>query len=134
MAQGVVDLLELVEIDEKQRRQLHGIVRHAQKTLDFIAEIEPVGQRRQFVVTRKMADPGFRIAPFGDVFKQHHGAAPGHGESPPWPAYDLEPIADAVHRAVTGAGLSPPVLAGHSAGGVIATIYAARYPAAGVVK
>jgi pimeloyl-ACP methyl ester carboxylesterase len=59
---------------------------------------------------------------------------PGHGESPPWPGYDLEPIADAVHRAVTGAGLSPPVLAGHSAGGVIATIYAARYPAAGVVN
>ena len=23
---------------------------------------------------------------------------PGHGESPPWPGYDLEPIADAVHR------------------------------------
>jgi pimeloyl-ACP methyl ester carboxylesterase len=59
---------------------------------------------------------------------------PGHGESPPWPGYDLEPIADAVHRAVTGAGLSPPVLAGHSAGGIIATIYAARYPAAGVVN
>ena len=59
---------------------------------------------------------------------------PGHGGSPPWPRYDLEPIADAVHRAVAGAGLSPPVLAGHPAGGVIATIYAARYPAAGVVN
>jgi pimeloyl-ACP methyl ester carboxylesterase len=59
---------------------------------------------------------------------------PGHGGSPPWPDYDLEPIADAVHRAVADAGLSAPVLAGHSAGGVIATIYAARYPAAGVVN
>jgi pimeloyl-ACP methyl ester carboxylesterase len=59
---------------------------------------------------------------------------PGHGESPPWPTYDLEPIADAVHWAVAEAGLSAPVLAGHSAGGVIATIYAARYPAAGVVN
>jgi pimeloyl-ACP methyl ester carboxylesterase len=59
---------------------------------------------------------------------------PGHGGSPPWPDYDLEPIADAVHRAVAEAGLSAPVLAGHSAGGVIATIYAARYPAAGVVN
>jgi pimeloyl-ACP methyl ester carboxylesterase len=59
---------------------------------------------------------------------------PGHGDSPPWPRYDLEPIADAVHRAVAEAGLSAPVLAGHSAGGVIATIYAARYPAAGVVN
>src|SRR5690349_2118291 len=59
---------------------------------------------------------------------------PGHGESPPWPVYGLESIADAVHRAVDEAGLSAPVLAGHSAGGVIATIYAARYPAAGVVN
>jgi pimeloyl-ACP methyl ester carboxylesterase len=58
---------------------------------------------------------------------------PGHGGSPPWPDYDLEPIADAVHRAVADAGLSAPVLAGHSAGGVIATP-AARYPAAGVVN
>ena len=33
---------------------------------------------------------------------------PGHGESPPWPDYDLEPIADAVHRAVAGARLSRP--------------------------
>jgi len=59
---------------------------------------------------------------------------PGHGESPSWPVYGLELIADAVHRAVAEAGLSAPVLAGHSAGGVIATIYAARYPAAGVVN
>jgi pimeloyl-ACP methyl ester carboxylesterase len=59
---------------------------------------------------------------------------PGQGGSPPWPRYDLEPIADAVHRAVADAGLSAPVLAGHSAAGVIATIYAARYPTAGVVN
>jgi pimeloyl-ACP methyl ester carboxylesterase len=59
---------------------------------------------------------------------------PGHGGSPPWPGYDLEPIADAVHWAVAEAGLSSPVLAGYSAGGVIATIYAARYPARGVVN
>jgi pimeloyl-ACP methyl ester carboxylesterase len=59
---------------------------------------------------------------------------PGHGESPPWPGYDLEPIADAIHQAAAEAGLSSPVLAGHSAGGVIATIYAARYPARGVVN
>jgi pimeloyl-ACP methyl ester carboxylesterase len=59
---------------------------------------------------------------------------PGHGDSPGWPCYDLEPIADAVHQAVTEAGLSSPVLAGHSAGGVLVTIYASRYPARGVVN
>lgn len=59
---------------------------------------------------------------------------PGHGESPAWPRYGLESVTDAVHRAVTEAGLSSPVLAGHSISGVIATIYAARYPARGVVN
>ena len=59
---------------------------------------------------------------------------PGHGGSPGWPRYDLEPIADAVHQAVTEAGLSSPVLAGHSACGVLVTIYASRYPARGVVN
>jgi pimeloyl-ACP methyl ester carboxylesterase len=59
---------------------------------------------------------------------------PGHGESPPWPGYDMESLAESVHRAVGEAGLRPPVLAGHSVAGVIATIYASRYPAAGVVN
>jgi pimeloyl-ACP methyl ester carboxylesterase len=59
---------------------------------------------------------------------------PGHGESPAWASYDLESLTDAVHQAVTEAGLSSPVLVGHSISGVIATIYAARHPARGVVN
>ena len=59
---------------------------------------------------------------------------PGHGESPAWASYDLESLTDAVHHAVTEAGLSSPVLVGHSISGVIATIYAARHPARGVVN
>jgi pimeloyl-ACP methyl ester carboxylesterase len=59
---------------------------------------------------------------------------PGHGESPAWASYDMESLAEAVHRAVGEAGLRMPVLAGHSVAGVIATIYAGRYPAAGVVN
>ena len=61
MAERVVDLLELVEIDEQQRRQLLGALLDRQQTLDLVAEIDPVGQRGQFVVARQMADPGFRI-------------------------------------------------------------------------
>jgi pimeloyl-ACP methyl ester carboxylesterase len=45
---------------------------------------------------------------------------PGHGESPAWAGYDMEGLADGVHRAVDEAGLKAPVLVGHSAGGVIA--------------
>ena len=78
MTQGVVDLLELVEVDEQQRRQLLGVVRNRQQALDLVAEIDPVGKRGQFVVTRQMGDPGFGVAPFGDVFQQHDGAAAGH--------------------------------------------------------
>ena len=78
MTQGVVDLLELIEVDEQQRRQLLGIVRGCQKMLDFVAEIDPVRKPRQFVKTRQMRNSGFRVAPFGDVFKQHDGAAACH--------------------------------------------------------
>ena len=59
---------------------------------------------------------------------------PGHGRSPAWPSYDLEGIAEGVHRAVGEAKLRPPVIAGHSAAAVVATVYAARYPACGVVN
>jgi pimeloyl-ACP methyl ester carboxylesterase len=59
---------------------------------------------------------------------------PGHGRSPAWPSYDFEGIAEGVHRAARHAKLHRPVLVGHSAGAVIATIYASRYPARGVVN
>jgi len=59
---------------------------------------------------------------------------PGHGRSPAWPSYDFQGIADAVHRAVRAAKLRAPVLVGHSAGAVVATVYASRHPACGVVN
>jgi pimeloyl-ACP methyl ester carboxylesterase len=59
---------------------------------------------------------------------------PGHGDSPGWASYDPDVLAEAVHRAVGEAELQPPVLAGHSIAGIIATVYAARYPARGVVN
>lgn len=59
---------------------------------------------------------------------------PGHGRSPAWPSYDLEGIAEVVHRAAEEAELRSPVVVGHSVAAVIATVYAARYPAGGVVN
>jgi hypothetical protein len=78
MAQGVVDLLELIEIDKQQCRQLLGTMRDRQQMLDFVAEVDPVGKPGQFVKTRQMRNSGFRVAPFGDVLEQHDGAAAGH--------------------------------------------------------
>lgn len=59
---------------------------------------------------------------------------PGHGGSPAWPRYDIDSIAAAVQEAVTTARLHDPVVVGHSMAAVIATVYAARYPAHGVVN
>ena len=56
VTERVVDLLELIEIDEQQRRQLLGALLDRQQTSDLVAEIDPVGQRGQLVVACQMAD------------------------------------------------------------------------------
>jgi pimeloyl-ACP methyl ester carboxylesterase len=59
---------------------------------------------------------------------------PGHGDSPRRDSYHTQEIAEVVHRTVTEAGLDAPVMVGHSLGGVLATVYAATFPARGVVN
>lgn len=59
---------------------------------------------------------------------------PGHGGSPGRESYQTGDVADVVHAAVTEAGLDRPVIVGHSLGGALATVYAARHPARGVVN
>ncbi|MFD8339304.1 alpha/beta fold hydrolase [Streptomyces solisilvae] len=59
---------------------------------------------------------------------------PGHGDSPRRDTYDLDAVVASVHLAVTEAGFDAPILVGHSIGGLLATIYAASYPARGVVN
>ncbi len=59
---------------------------------------------------------------------------PGHGQSPDQATYELADGARQLHRVVQEAGLSAPVVVGHSAGGLLATIYAARYQTRGVIN
>ncbi|WP_436531277.1 alpha/beta fold hydrolase [Actinoplanes sp. HUAS TT8] len=59
---------------------------------------------------------------------------PGHGGSPRQPDYRMDGVARLLARAVEAAGLDAPVLVGHSIGAVIATEYAARFPARGVLN
>jgi pimeloyl-ACP methyl ester carboxylesterase len=59
---------------------------------------------------------------------------PGHGSSPSLPRPGLAPVIDAIHAAVREARLDPPILVGHSIGGPLAALYAAQYPAAGVLS
>ncbi len=78
MAERVVDLFELIEIDEQQGRQLAGLVGQLQQALNFVAEIDPVGEGGQVVIAGQMADPGFGPSALGDVLDQHDRAAAGH--------------------------------------------------------
>jgi pimeloyl-ACP methyl ester carboxylesterase len=79
---------------------------------------------RPLVAELEAIDPGRRVLAID---------LPGHGESPDQATYGLDQITDQVHAAVEEAGLDAPVVVGHSAGGVAATIYAAKHPTRGVV-
>ncbi|MCF6734536.1 alpha/beta hydrolase [Blastococcus sp. KM273129] len=58
----------------------------------------------------------------------------GHGESPLGPGYELADMADDVRAALDAAGVTePPLVVGHSLGGLLAAVYAGRHPVRGVV-
>jgi pimeloyl-ACP methyl ester carboxylesterase len=59
---------------------------------------------------------------------------PGHGQSADLRDFDFEHVVGRVHEAVEAAGLRSPVVVGHSAGGLAATIYASTWPISGVVN
>jgi len=59
---------------------------------------------------------------------------PGHGASAPLDRHDPEDVAAALHETLLGAGIEEPVLIGHSAGALLAAVYAAEYGAAAVVN
>jgi pimeloyl-ACP methyl ester carboxylesterase len=59
---------------------------------------------------------------------------PGHGDSPDQLPHTMERITGLVHEAAGEAGLAAPVLAGHSQSGGFVSVYAAQYPASGVVN
>jgi pimeloyl-ACP methyl ester carboxylesterase len=80
---------------------------------------------------RRMWDPVLEALP--DRQRAIAFDLPGHGGSPALRRRGLAPVVDAIHDAVLDAGLDAPILVGHSIGGALASIYAATYPAAGVV-
>lgn len=80
-------------------------------------------------------------APVLAAFRQHDSQRrviafdlPGHGASPSDLPHDMPRVADLVHDAVSAAGVDAPVLVGHSMSGGLVSVYAARYPAAGVIN
>lgn len=59
---------------------------------------------------------------------------PGHGDSPGQLPHSLGHVTEVIRAAVVDSGLATPVVVGHSLSGGLASIYAGRYPARGVVN
>ena len=76
MAGGVVDMLEVVDIDDHQHR--HFVRRFGAATLevghDLLSEVGAVGQARQRIVVRHEVDALFGADALGDVLEQQHDA------------------------------------------------------------
>ena len=58
---------------------------------------------------------------------------PGHGKSAGLP-HSMEEVGTEVHQLVTDLGIERPVVVGHSLGAMLVTMYAAKFPVAGVVN
>ena len=72
--------------------------------------------------------------PLAESFRTIRVDLRGHGQSPRVPPYDPGTLAADVHALVaTLAPQEPPLLVGHSLGGVVVTTYAARHDVRGVV-
>jgi hypothetical protein len=78
MAQRVVDLLELVEVDEVNGERTPAPQR-GDRRVHLVPEEGAIGQVREDVVARQLVDLGLCSLALGDVLEQHNGAAPRHG-------------------------------------------------------
>jgi pimeloyl-ACP methyl ester carboxylesterase len=81
---------------------------------------------------RRMWDPVLAALPAGQ--RAIAFDLPGHGGSAMSLERGLMPVVEALHEAVVDAGITEPVMVGHSIGGPIAGIYAATYATAAVVS
>ena len=77
MAQRVVDVLEVVEVEQVGGHDLAALDAR-QRLLQALVEQHAVGQAGQRVVQRHVRDLGLRAALLGDVLVRGDGAAVGH--------------------------------------------------------
>jgi pimeloyl-ACP methyl ester carboxylesterase len=77
------------------------------------------------VADLQSVDPGRRVLALD---------LPGHGQSEEQSSYALTEVPDLLHRALVESGLQAPIVVGHSAGALAATVYAAHHPTRGVIN
>jgi hypothetical protein len=77
VAERIVDLLELVEIDEVNGAHVVGAP-FVERALHAVAQHHAVGQPGQGIEARQMIDLGLGDLALGDVLDQHHHAAVLH--------------------------------------------------------
>jgi hypothetical protein len=78
MTEGVVDVLEVVEIHAQQRERAFAALMQ-QHFLESLPVADPVGQACQRVAMRGSLHLRLVAAAFGDVLVRGHPAAVGHG-------------------------------------------------------
>ena len=75
VAEAVVDLLELVEVEEQHRHRPAGSARPGQRRLDAVAEQSPVGQVGQAVVQRGVQQDLLGVAAARRIVEAHQPRA-----------------------------------------------------------
>ena len=74
MAAGVIDDLELVQVEVKQCIGRLPRLRTLQRALETAFEFAPVDQSRKNIVARVVAEPAVELARFADVMENQHAA------------------------------------------------------------
>src|SRR5690349_3040767 len=74
MAAGVVDDLELIDVEITQRVAALAGLRALQGALDAALELAPVDQAREQVMRRVVRKAAIQLAALGDVMEHEHAA------------------------------------------------------------
>jgi pimeloyl-ACP methyl ester carboxylesterase len=82
--------------------------------------------------SRRSWDP--LLGDLSEVFRVLNVDLPGHGESDPVDGYGLDRLADDVGSVVDAVGHDTPLAVGHSLGGFVVSVYAARRPVRAAVN
>ncbi len=104
MAEGIVDVLEQIEVDAQHRNALMRGLAALERLAKSVLKKIPVRQVGQAIMMGHVGDPGLRLAPFGDV---------DNGDQIAVAAVECDPPSEGQHMDFAAVGLEmAPVAAG----------------------